>query len=262
MLKQIHIEGPRPCFSRATTSFLSHLAPSDLARIEPHLEICPVARGHILVEPLLESKFVYFPQGPLVSLAQGNRVEVGVIGSEGLVGWSALIDHKRSPYTATVRGRDGTVFRILAEQLLTILKANHSLELAVSQFVNSMNVQMAETIGAYASHRVDVRLARWILLRHDRVGGDEILVRHDEVAENVGARRASVTDYLHILEGDGLVRCRRGRILVRDRSGLEYVAEGCYGAAEAFYRGTIGSFGKAAVSSASLPARASNSNLA
>ena len=262
MLKQNQIEWPRPCFTGAITTFLNHLEPGDRARIEPHLETCPVARGQVLVEPLLGSTFVYFSNGPLISLEQGNRVEVGLVGSEGLVGWPAIVGCERSPYRAIVRERDGTVFRVPTDKLLPILKVNPAIELAVSQFVNSVNVQMSETIGAYACHGVDVRLARWILLRHDRVGGDEILVQHDEVAENLGARRASITDCLHVLEGGRLVRCRRGRILVRDRSGLEELTAGCYGAAEAFYRETIGSFGKPAAYSRPLLTRASNSNLA
>jgi CRP-like cAMP-binding protein len=252
----------RPCVSGATRSFLNRLAAADRARIEPYLEATSVLRGSILTPACDAGEYLYFPDGPLISLEQGNRVEVGLVGSEGLVGWPALVGCERSPYLAVVRGRDGTVFRVRTEDLLPILQAHLSIGLALNRFVSSMNVQMAETIGAYASHRVDVRLARWILLRHDRVGGDEILGQHDEIAENLGARRASITDTLHIIEGDGLVRCRRGRIVVRDRSGLEELAAGCYGAAEAFYRETIGSFGKPASRLTSSPARVSDSTFA
>ena len=109
---------------------------------------------------------------------------------------------------------------------------------------------MAETMSACASHRIETRLARWILLRHDRVGGDEILVQHDEIADDLSSRRASITDSLHVIEGAGLVRCRRGRILVRDRLALETLARGYYGSAEATYRQVIGRFGKGALAPA------------
>jgi CRP-like cAMP-binding protein len=216
--------------------FLSQLAPVDRATIEPHLEAVSVARGEPLLRATDASEHIYFPRGPLVSIEQTNRVEVALIGSEGLVGWPALVGCKHSPYHATVRGREGIVLKIGTSALVAIASVTPSLALVLSRFVNVISVQMAETIGAYAFHRIDMRIARWLLLRHDRLDGDEISVNHDEIADNLGTRRASITDCLHIIEGNGLVRCRRGRITVRDRTGLEALASGCYGAAESFYR--------------------------
>lgn len=246
MLKRLEIEWTRPCTLGAGGSLLSRLAASDRARIEPHLAAISVSRGEVVVDGRDPGEFVYFPQGPLISLEQGNRAEVALVGSEGLVGWPALVGCERSPYCAIARGRDGLLFKLRTDILLRLIAAAPAIGLALDRFINSINVQMAETIGAYASHRIDVRLARWVLLRHDRLVGDEIVVQHDEIAENLGARRASITDSLHIIEGNGLLRCRRGRITVRDRAGLEELAAGCYGAAEAFYRETIGDFGKPA----------------
>jgi CRP-like cAMP-binding protein len=220
--------------------FLGQLAPIDRATIEPHLEAMAVARGSPLFRAADAGEHIYFPQGPLISIEQTNRVEVALIGSEGLVGWPALVGCKCSPYHAIVRGRDGIVLRIGTSTLLAIASFTPSLALVISRFVNVVSVQMAETIGACAFHRIDMRIARWLLLRHDRLGSDEIAVNHDEIADNLGTRRASITDCLHIIEGNGLVRCRRGRITIRDRAGLEALATGCYGAAESFYREIIG----------------------
>jgi hypothetical protein len=107
---------------------------------------------------------------------------------------------------------------------------------------------MGETIGSHGLHRLDGRVARWLLVRHDRARGDEIRVRHDEIADSLGVRRASITDCLHIIEGDGHLRCRRGRITIRDRAQLVQMAGVCYGAAEAHYRSFFGPFGKCAAS--------------
>jgi CRP-like cAMP-binding protein len=225
-------------------SLLDQIGPCGRASIEPHLEIVEVLRGTTLFSPSDSCEHIFFPQGPLISLEQHNKVEVALVGSEGLVGWPALVGCRSSPYGAVVRGRDGVILRVRTEVICMAMSESPSIALILHSFLNVINVQMGETIGAYASHRIDMRLARWLLLRHDRVGGDEILVHHDEIAHNLGARRASITDCLHIMEGDGLVRCRRGRIIVRDRDGLEAAAGDCYGAAEAFYRDAIGSFGK------------------
>lgn len=246
MLERLELSWTGACPTAVARSFLSRLGSRELARISPHLEAVSVLRGASLFAVADASEYIYFPQGPLISLEQHNGVEVALIGSEGLVGWPALVGCVSSPYAAVVRGRDGVLLRIGAEAFRVIMMDAPSLALILNSFVNVINVQMGETIGALASHRIDLRLARWILLRHDRVGGDEIVVQHDEIATNLGARRASITDCLHLLEGDGLVRCRRGRLSVRNRSGLEEMAAGCYGAAEVFYRDAIGSFGKLA----------------
>ncbi|HEX8258113.1 MAG TPA: helix-turn-helix domain-containing protein, partial [Allosphingosinicella sp.] len=85
-------------------------------------------------------------------------------------------------------------------------------------------------------------LCRWTLMAHDRIEGDEIKVTHDEIAVMLGVRRASVTDALHILEGEGLIRSRRGRVTIRNRDGLRRLAGETYGYAEAEYSRLIAPF--------------------
>ena len=234
-----------PCPGASANLLLRHLASADRARVEPHLQATPVSRGMVLIEERASTDYVYFPLGVLVSLDQAGGAEVAVIGNEGLVGWPALVGCTRSPHRAIVRGLDGTVSKIRTDVLMRIASEIPALASVLNRFVTVVGMQMAETIGAYALHRVDMRLARWLLLRHDRLAGDEIAVNHDEIATNLGTRRASITDCLHIIEGEGLVRCRRGRIVVRDRARLEALATGCYGTAESCYREIIGEFGKA-----------------
>ena len=103
---------------------------------------------------------------------------------------------------------------------------------------------MARAITSSLQHPVEQRVARWLLMRHDRVGGDILAVHHDDIAGSMNVRRASVTDRLHLIEGERLIRCSRGRIAIRDRCGLEALAGEAYGAAEAQYRLLIAPFGK------------------
>lgn len=246
----------RPCFAEPPANLLLRQLPAeDRSRLEAHLQAVPVSRGMNLFGELDASEFVYFSQGPLISLEQSNRVEVALIGGEGLVGWPSLVGCSCSPYRAVVRGRDGIVAKMPTRVLMAIAAASPALQLILNRFITVVSVQMGETIGAFALHRIDIRLARWILLRHDRLGGDEILAHHDEIADNLGARRASITDSLHVIEGEGLVRCRRGRIWVRNRVALEQMAARCYGVAELQYRELIGKFGKSVVPRASEPVR-------
>jgi CRP-like cAMP-binding protein len=226
------------------TGLLGRLSERDQADLRPFLEPFLVTRGTILSDVADEGDYIFFPQGPLVSVRHGPNVEIGLVGSEGLVGWSALVGCNSSSFRAVVCGREGCILRVRTDQLRTLIAARPSLGLLLSRYVNAIGIQMAETIGAGASHRLELRLARWILLRHDRMSGDEIPVHHDDIALNLGTRRASITDTLHILEGAGYIRGRRGRLIVRDRTGLESLAGDCYGASESFYRTVIGVFGK------------------
>ena len=96
--------------------------------------------------------------------------------------------------------------------------------------------QMGRTIVSNLIHPVGRRTARWILLYHDRLDGDEIAITHEELGVMLGVRRSSVTDALHLLEGEGLIRSLRGRVVVRDRVLLEQWATDAYGYAEAEYQ--------------------------
>jgi hypothetical protein len=87
-------------------------------------------------------------------------------------------------------------------------------------------------------------MARWILLYHDRLEGDEFPMTHEEIGIMLGVRRASATDILHILEGERAIHNARGRLVIRDRARLEEIAGDTYGEVEATYRALIGRFGK------------------
>nr|WP_274602218.1 helix-turn-helix domain-containing protein [Sphingomonas sp. CFBP 8760] len=98
-----------------------------------------------------------------------------------------------------------------------------------------------------ATHRVEARLARWLLMCHDRIDGDEIALTHEFMSMMIGAERSKVTITLHVLEGTGLIRAERGRIVIRDRDKLEELAGDGYGIPEAEYRRLIGPIGRASV---------------
>jgi len=114
------------------------------------------------------------------------------------------------------------------------------------QFVHFVIVQMAHTITSHIHDPLDQRLARLLLMRHDRMQGDVLFVHHEEIAAGLNVRRASVTDRLHVLEGERLIRCNRGKIAIRDRIALEEFAGEAYGPSEAHYRALIAPFGKSA----------------
>ena len=222
------------------------LEPADLRLLAPHLHRTRAIAGEILISPEIPITHVLFPETLLVSFGDASHVELGLVGSEGMIGWPLLLGSDHSPLTGTVALQGGTTMAIHADRLLEACHISASLNRGLLRFVHVFMTQMACTIACNAAHTIERRVARWLLMLHDRVEEDALALTHDHVSNALHVRRATVTDCLHILEGDGLVRCTRGRILIRDRARLEEVAGDAYGAVEAHYARDIGAFGKSA----------------
>ena len=236
--------GATPDLPLTSNLLLRQLAASDRSILEGHVRQHSVTVGTTLFEAGEPLEHAFFPVDTMVSLEQTGRIEVALAGREGMSGWTAIAGYCRSPYRAMVRCRDGILLKIDIDVLLNVVGTNPNLRSILWQYMVVTAVQMAEGLGAHSHHRVEAAVARWLLLRHDRLGGDWISAQHQEIADCLGARRASVTDCLHILEGEMHIRCRRGRILIRNRVDLEARARGAYGAAESLYRESLCAFGK------------------
>ena len=173
-------------------------------------------------------------------------VETAVVGYEGIIGWSALVGSGQSQERAVIQMQPGTVLVISIVDIMAACEASRTLQDAVMRFIGIVMMQMSQAIVSLARDSLNLRVCRWLLMRHDRIPTDQIFIKHDEISRNLGSRRASVTDCLHVLEGQLLIRCYRGRIIVRDRANLERHAGRSYGAAEMCYRTMIGPFGSRA----------------
>lgn len=240
---------PRAAPTHVATSsnlVLRSLSPADQTLLETGAERLDLRRGAPLIDAGRALDALFFPESTLLAIADtsGRHAEVAVVGREGFAGWSLLLGASSASHSVAVTTRDGSVLKVRAESLQAGLSASATLRLALLRFVEVLTMQMGISILSSARDHIDARVARWLLMRHDRVGGDELLVRHEEIAIGLGVRRASVTDMLHIFEGDAMVRCKRGRILIRDRALLEGVAAQSYGTPEAYYRSLMGPFGK------------------
>lgn len=184
--------------------------------------------------------------GILVTVEGGRPLASGLIGGEGLIGWQALLGSECWPCDVLVRDGGGAALRIGVAELKQACAESPALFLGLLRFVPVFMLQMERTIASSLLHSLERRLARWLLMLHDRVAGNELRMTHREIAIKLGVRRASVTDVLHVLEGERAIGNVRGRIVIRDRDRLERLAGGCYGEAEAAYRAAIGPFGKGA----------------
>ena len=223
--------------STVRNRLLAALSPDDFALLEPKLERVPLALGAVVIEAQTPILHVLFPETGFVSTVantEEGRIEVGVIGREGMTGTPVVLGADRTPHTSMVQGA-GEALRISTPDLRAAIAARPTIFRPLGLFVQALIVQMAQTAYANATFNIEARLARWILMTQDRVGGDDFMLTHEFLSMMLGVRRAGVTTATHALEGMGSIRTRRGRIEVVDREKLLELAGDAYQVAEDEY---------------------------
>jgi hypothetical protein len=163
-----------------------------------------------------------------------DQIEVAIVGREGMSGVSVVLGCFETPFRTFVQ-RPGHALRITRELFMHACEASAGIRDMALRYAQAFTVQVAEGARSNARYGVEARLARWLLLAHDRTDGDEINLTHEFLALMLGVRRPGVTVATHVLEGHGLIKARRGSIRVLDRKRLEDAAMGSYGSAEAEY---------------------------
>jgi CRP-like cAMP-binding protein len=222
---------------------LRGLSPEDFQRIAAHLEPIDLPRGFSLADKDEPATHCYFPErgiGSVVAVSrEGAKAETGLVGREGLVPHNALLGAVSTPYEIFMQA-PGYGHRIKHDDFLMVLSDSRSIEKHFLRFVQTMSIQAAYTALSNAIHHIDERLARWILMCHDRTEGDEIELTHEFLAIMLAVRRPSVTTALHVLEGNRLIVSERGLVTVRDRQRLESFANDAYGTPERDYHSAFG----------------------
>ena len=221
-------------------ALLCVLSEADRAALVPHLEMVPFRNGDMIARAGDPADSICFPltgiAAVLDSLEGDRRYAVALVGNEGFIGWPLLLGDGRWPHDVVMRAEHGLALRLSAEALQGTLAEHPEIRTVLLRFVGVLMTQMSRTIVSSLAHSIERRMARWILLYHDRVCEDDICMTHEEFRLMLGVRRSSVTDALHKLEQDEAIRSLRGRVIVRDRERLLRLAGDTYGFAEAEYR--------------------------
>ena len=222
---------------------LTALPPGDLARLWPQLErVELVFRDtlHASEEPITA---VYFPETGYVSrlapMDDGDSAEVGLIGPEGMTGLAVVLGGDYDGFELLVQ-MPGTALQMDAAAFRGALDSIPSLRAGLLRYTLAHFEQVARTAACNGRHMLEVRLARWLLMAHDRVEGDEFPMTHEFMSMMLGVRRAGVTVAASTLQKAGLIRYERGRIEITDRSGLEAATCECYGIARRAYDRLLG----------------------
>jgi CRP-like cAMP-binding protein len=208
------------------------LSPAERARVGPFLEPVELGVRDVLDREGERTRYATFPANAVTStlmqLPEGDTVEVGLMGAEGMVGLALLYGQNIASTTVIVQ-IPGHGMRIPAETLAReVVEHGGEFYRLLLRYANMFGAMVAQGAACNASHGIDQRLARWILQVHDRVAQPEFPLTHEFIGLMLGVRRASVSEAASRLRQAGAIDYRTGSVRVTDRSRLEPAACGCY----------------------------------
>ncbi len=210
---------------------LAALPAEEYERLAPHLEPFEMKRGLTIYHSHGAIPYLYFPTNSMISvvavLSDGSMVEAGVVGREGVGGVPALLGADSTPHESMVQ-LPGDGVRIKTKILREEFKRGGALHDSVLRYTNALLAQVGQTAACNRLHTIEERLARWLLMTHDRAAGDELPLTQEFLAMMLGTRRAGVTGAAIALQGENLIRYHRGNITILDRAGLEDFSCECY----------------------------------
>lgn len=211
--------------------WIAALDADDRRRIEPHLTERPFERGQVVFEVGEPLEEVWFPTRGIISLMtvleEDHMVETAAIGREGVVGVTCGPLNGRASSRALSQ-MDGVAACLPAEVFSEALSRSESLRRALARFTENLLAQVQQTAACNAQHRLDERLARWLLTLHDRAEAHRIELTQADIAGMLGVRRATVSEVGSVLEDKGLIRRGRGWVEILNRKALEDASCGCY----------------------------------
>jgi len=222
---------------------LKALDPKAFARFASHLVLIDLPMKHVLAEvdqPTLDVCFIERGLGSMVATSSdGETVEVGHIGREGMTGEHIVMGTDMTP-NRTFMQVAGAGYLMPASALMEILNSDLVPRQLFLRYVHCCALQLSHTALSNGRYNVYERLARWLLMVHDRIDGDDLPLTHEFLGIMLGVRRSGVTDQIHLLEGIHAIKPTRGNIRVLDREKLREIASGCYGVPEREYERLVG----------------------
>ena len=221
---------------------LARLQAPDFALLQPHLDFVDLRPGNFLEARNRSIEHVYFPESGLVSVGarlMGERAEVGLIGRDGMTGLAVVLGADRTPQECFVRGV-GTALRISTERFRNAMSEIPALRSTALLFAQAFAIQVSFTVSANGCGKLEERLARCLLMAHDRSDSGRLFLTPGSLAEMLGVGRTGVTVAVELLARSGMINVTRGAIEIIDRAGLREESNGTYGEAEKEYERLLG----------------------
>ncbi|MEO5625039.1 MAG: Crp/Fnr family transcriptional regulator [Dokdonella sp.] len=226
-----------------TNSLLGFLSRAHRQPLLAQCEQVDLVESTVLCEQGERVRYVYFPIDSFISLITlidaGCAFETGLVGAEGMQGISLALGIAIAPQRALVQGA-GSALRLPAVAFRRELAQNPSLRNLLNRYLHVLMCELAQTGACTRFHHIDARLARWLLMSHDRASGDEIHLTHEFLAYMLGVRRVGITTAASQLKARNLISYTRGMITIRDRAGLEAASCSCYRVGRDTYARALG----------------------
>lgn len=226
----------------AQNHLIELLAGADRRRLLSKCEPIDLVLGQIICEPATPTRHVYFPVDGFISLiavvAESPGIEVGMIGREGMLGSQLALGVVAAPLHAVVQGA-GSALRMGKVAFRVELANSATLRSVLERYIAVLMAQLATSAVCLRFHHIGPRLARWLLMSHDRAHCDTFRITHDLLAHMLGVRRVGITAAAGELQRGGVIQYHRGVLTVLNRAGLESAACACYASDRRAYVGQL-----------------------
>ena len=216
---------------RSTNQILAVLPASEYSRIATHLKPIELTSGQILSEPREAIDKIYFPQRAMISLVSimvdGSTTEIGLIGNEGMVGLAAILGGVSTTSRSIVQ-IPGSALEVSANVIQQEFHRGGQLHQILLLYIQALLTQISQSAACNRQHRIEERLARWLLSVQDCVLKDELPLTQEFIANMLGTRRSGVTVAAGILQRAGIISYSRGKIKILQQEALEDTSCECY----------------------------------
>ena len=210
---------------------LAALPGEDFTRVISHLEPVSFNLGDVLYESGEKMDYVYFPTTAIISLLyimeNGGTAEIGIVGNDGVLGMALFLGGDTTTNRAIIQSA-GDVFRMTAADLIVEVARSGTFQKLLMRYFQALMTQISQTAVCNRLHSVEQQLCRWLLLTHDRLNSDDVVMTHDLISNMLGVRREGITLAAQKLAAKNLIRNNRGSITIIDRQGLDKAVCECY----------------------------------
>ena len=224
--------------AKPANRLLAALPAEEYKRLLPKLEEVSLIYAETIYESGDIIRHVYFPNSGMVSLltrvAEGDSLEVAVVGNEGVIGLPAFLGVESSSNHVVVQG-SGTALRIKTEDFLKECGRCGSLPKLLQRYTHALLMQISQTVACTRFHLIENRLVCLLLMMHDRMKADEFQITQESLSNMLGVRREAINKSATNLQQNGLISYSRGNVSILNRAGLESVACRCYAIIKAEY---------------------------
>lgn len=217
---------------------LKALSANEYEQITPHLKPVELTAGKIIYQVDEPIEYIYFPEDSILStmtcFEDGTCIETGITGREGMTGFSVVLANTDMPRETVVQS-PGSGWQIPTTKFLSVFESGEAMQRIVLSYIYAFFEQVAQSGACINHHPANRRLARWLLMCHDRTDGDNLFITHDFIAQMLGVYRPTVTQAAITLKDKGLIKYSRGTVTILDRRGLEKVSCECYQSIKKIY---------------------------